>query len=104
MSSRLCQCPLSPIVDPQAEFEHTALDNRFERPRLRPVDDEASPIAFIGISRIEITPPTEYPNRISGKRPMPLYIKDNATTDLVARLARLRGLSKQDAIKLAVQA
>jgi antitoxin VapB len=35
---------------------------------------------------------------------MPLYIKDNATADLVARLARLRGLSKQDAVKLAVQA
>jgi antitoxin VapB len=35
---------------------------------------------------------------------MPLYIKDNATADLVARLARLRGLSKQDAVKPAVQA
>jgi antitoxin VapB len=35
---------------------------------------------------------------------MPLYIKDDATADLVARLARLRGLSKQDAVKLAVQA
>jgi antitoxin VapB len=35
---------------------------------------------------------------------MPLYIKDNATADLVARLARMRGLSKQDAVKLAVEA
>jgi antitoxin VapB len=32
---------------------------------------------------------------------MPLYIKDNETAALVARLARLHGLSKQGAIKLA---
>jgi antitoxin VapB len=36
--------------------------------------------------------------------PMPLYIKDNATADLVAQLARQRGVSKQDAVRLAVQA
>jgi len=36
--------------------------------------------------------------------PMPLYIKDNATSQLVAQLAKLRGLSKQDAVKFAVQA
>lgn len=35
---------------------------------------------------------------------MPLYIKDDATADLVARLAKLRGMSKQDAVKLAVRA
>jgi len=35
---------------------------------------------------------------------MPLYIKDDKTAELVAELARLRGLSKQDAVKLAVQA
>lgn len=35
---------------------------------------------------------------------MPLYIKDDATAELVARLAKLRGLSKQDAVKLAVRA
>ncbi len=35
---------------------------------------------------------------------MPLYIKDNATAELVARLARLRGTSKQDAVRLAVEA
>ena len=35
---------------------------------------------------------------------MPLYIKDDATADLVARLAKLRGVSKQDAVKIAVQA
>ena len=35
---------------------------------------------------------------------MPLYIKDDATAELVARLASERGLSKQDAVKLAVQA
>ena len=35
---------------------------------------------------------------------MPLYIKDDATADLVAQLAKLRGLSKQDAVKLAVRA
>lgn len=35
---------------------------------------------------------------------MPLYIKDDATAQLVARLATLRGVSKQDAVKLAVRA
>jgi antitoxin VapB len=35
---------------------------------------------------------------------MPLYIKDNTTADLVAQLAKLRGLTKQDAVRLAVQA
>lgn len=35
---------------------------------------------------------------------MPLYIKDDATAELVAQLAKLRGLSKQDAVKLAVRA
>ncbi len=35
---------------------------------------------------------------------MPLYIKDDATAKLVTELARLRGVSKQDAVKLAVQA
>jgi antitoxin VapB len=34
---------------------------------------------------------------------MPLYIKDDSTADLVARLAKLRGLTKQDAVRLAVQ-
>ena len=35
---------------------------------------------------------------------MPLYIKDDATAELVARLAKKRGVSKQDAVRLAVQA
>jgi antitoxin VapB len=35
---------------------------------------------------------------------MPLYIKDDATAELVAQLARLRGASKQDAVRHAVQA
>ncbi len=35
---------------------------------------------------------------------MPLYIKDDATAELVSQLARLRGLSKQDAVRLAVKA
>jgi antitoxin VapB len=35
---------------------------------------------------------------------LPLYIKDDTTARLVDRLARLRGLSKQDAVKLAVRA
>lgn len=35
---------------------------------------------------------------------MPLYIKDDATAELVAKLAKLRGVSKQDAVKLAVTA
>ncbi len=33
---------------------------------------------------------------------MPLYIKDDVTADLVARLAKSRGVSKQAAVKLAV--
>jgi antitoxin VapB len=36
--------------------------------------------------------------------PMPLYIKDDTTARLVAELAERRGLSKQDAVKLAVRA
>jgi antitoxin VapB len=35
---------------------------------------------------------------------MPLYIKDDVTAALVAQLAKLRGLTKQDAVRLAVQA
>jgi antitoxin VapB len=35
---------------------------------------------------------------------MPLYIKDDATARLVDQLAKLRGISKQDAVKLAVKA
>lgn len=35
---------------------------------------------------------------------MPLYIKDNTTAELVAQLAKKRGVSKQDAVRLAVQA
>jgi antitoxin VapB len=35
---------------------------------------------------------------------MPLYIKDDATAALVAELASRRGLSKQDAVRQAVQA
>lgn len=35
---------------------------------------------------------------------MPLYIKDDETARLVGELARLRGLSKQAAVKLAVTA
>jgi antitoxin VapB len=35
---------------------------------------------------------------------MPLYIKDDATAALVAELATRRGISKQDAVRLAVQA
>ena len=35
---------------------------------------------------------------------MPLYIKDDATAALVTELARKRGVSKQDAVRLAVQA
>lgn len=35
---------------------------------------------------------------------MPLYIKDDATARLVGKLATLRGVSKQDAVRMAVQA
>jgi antitoxin VapB len=35
---------------------------------------------------------------------MPIYIKDNITAELVSRLARLRGLSKQGAVRMAVEA
>lgn len=35
---------------------------------------------------------------------MPLYIKDDATAELVAQLAKKRGVSKQAAVRLAVQA
>ncbi len=35
---------------------------------------------------------------------LPLYIKDNGTAELVARLAKLCGISKQDAVKRAVTA
>lgn len=35
---------------------------------------------------------------------MPLYIKDDATAELVTRLARQRGITKQAAVKLAVEA
>jgi antitoxin VapB len=35
---------------------------------------------------------------------MPLYIKDDTTAKLVAEFAKLRGVSKQDAVKIAVQA
>jgi antitoxin VapB len=35
---------------------------------------------------------------------MPLYIKDDATAELVAQLAKKCGVSKQDAVRLAVQA
>jgi antitoxin VapB len=35
---------------------------------------------------------------------MPLYIKDDTTARLVAEFAKLRGVSKQDAVKIAIQA
>lgn len=35
---------------------------------------------------------------------MPLYIKDDETADLVATLARQRGVTKQAAVRLAVTA
>jgi antitoxin VapB len=35
---------------------------------------------------------------------MPLYIRDDSTAALVAELAKQRGITKQDAVKLAVQA
>jgi antitoxin VapB len=35
---------------------------------------------------------------------VPLYIKDDATAELVAQLAKLRGVSKQEAVRQAVGA
>ncbi len=35
---------------------------------------------------------------------MPLYIKDNQTAELVAQLAKQRSISKQAAVRLAVEA
>ena len=35
---------------------------------------------------------------------MPLYIKDDATAALVEKLAKQRGVTKQDAVRQAVQA
>jgi antitoxin VapB len=35
---------------------------------------------------------------------MPLFIRDDVTASLVAKLAQLRGITKQDAVRLAVQA
>jgi antitoxin VapB len=35
---------------------------------------------------------------------MPLYIKDDETARLVAKLAKLRGLTKRDAVRTAVAA
>jgi antitoxin VapB len=35
---------------------------------------------------------------------MPLYIKDDETARLVSKLAALRGVSKRDAVRMAVQA
>ncbi len=35
---------------------------------------------------------------------MPLYIRDDATAALVAELAKQRGLTKQDAVRMAVTA
>ena len=35
---------------------------------------------------------------------MPLYIKDDATAELVSELAKLRGVSKQEAVRTAVMA
>jgi antitoxin VapB len=42
--------------------------------------------------------------QISEKLIMPLYIKDDTTARLVAQFAKLRGVSKQDAVKIAIQA
>jgi antitoxin VapB len=44
-----------------------------------------------------------YPD-IMSETLMPLYIKDDTTAELVAQLAKLRGLTKQAAVRLAVQA
>lgn len=35
---------------------------------------------------------------------MPLYIQDDGTVRLVAKLAKLRGASERDAVRMAVQA
>ena len=35
---------------------------------------------------------------------MPLYNKDDATAELVAKLAKLRGVTKQEAVRMAVEA
>jgi len=35
---------------------------------------------------------------------MPLYIRDDATAELVARLAKERGMTKQGAVRMAVEA
>ena len=35
---------------------------------------------------------------------MPLYVKDDTTAHLVAELAKLRGVSKQEAVRMAVKA
>jgi antitoxin VapB len=35
---------------------------------------------------------------------MPLYIKDDRTAELVAKLAKLRGVSKQEAVRMSVAA
>ena len=35
---------------------------------------------------------------------MPLYIRDDATAELVAQLAKQRGITKQDAVRIAVKA
>lgn len=35
---------------------------------------------------------------------MPLYIKDDTTARLVGELAKMRGITKQDAVRLAVTA
>lgn len=35
---------------------------------------------------------------------MPLYIRDDATAELVAKLAKERAMTKQDAVRFAVQA
>jgi antitoxin VapB len=42
--------------------------------------------------------------QIAKKLIMPLYIKDDMTARLVAQFAKLRGVSKQDAVKIAIQA
>jgi antitoxin VapB len=44
-----------------------------------------------------------YPNIPAGALGMPLYIKDDRTARLVSKLAKLRRISKQDAVRMAVQ-